>query len=323
MSLGGYLTDGNKPNLTRVEHFIQAVGFYQDKIFQKRARLHQRQAERIKREKAQAKRDDSEPDSLLPVARFNGSRLALGPSLAPFQQKMESLGQPYKMRRLSSSTTIGAAIVEAEDSMHFNVHEYKEELKAKLKELIRDKSDIFNSENQEEDKIKLGEPGWKERYYVEKFSANTPEEMEAIRKDVVLRYTEGLCWVMHYYYEGVCSWWWFYPYHYAPFASDLKDLGQLDIQFVLGSSFKPFNQLLGVFPAASAHALPEQYRKLMSDPNSPIIDFYPTDFEIDMNGKRYSWQGIAKLPFIDEERLLAEVAKIEHTFEGVRSTEKV
>ncbi|XVF63713.1 hypothetical protein PTKIN_Ptkin09bG0108300 [Pterospermum kingtungense] len=322
-ALGGYLTDGSKPNLSGVEHFIQAVGSYEDKIFQKRARLHQRQSERIKREKAQARRgDDAEPqvqpDSLVPVARFHGSRLASGPSRAPFQKKMVyndngSSSQPHKVRRLSSGATIGAAIVEAEDSIETDVHENKEELKAKLKESIREKSDVFNSKNHEEDKIKLGEPGWKERYYEEKFSAKTPEEMEAIRKDVVLRYTEGLCWVMHYYYEGVCSWRWFYPYHYAPFASDLKDLGQLDIQFEMGSPFKPFNQLLGVFPAASSHALPEQYRKLMTDPNSPIIDFYPTDFEVDMNGKRYSWQGIAKLPFIDEERLLSEVAKIEHT----------
>ncbi|KAL9232869.1 hypothetical protein vseg_007932 [Gypsophila vaccaria] len=50
-ALGGYLTDGSKPNLTKVEYFIQVVGSYEDQIFDKRARLHQRQADRIKREK--------------------------------------------------------------------------------------------------------------------------------------------------------------------------------------------------------------------------------------------------------------------------------
>ncbi|XP_010244085.1 PREDICTED: 5'-3' exoribonuclease 3-like isoform X2 [Nelumbo nucifera] len=328
-AMGGYLTNSSKPNLSRVEHFIQAVGSFEDKIFQKRARLHQRQAERIKREKAQAKRgDDAEPqvmpDSLVAVAHFHGSRLASAPSPSPYKQKgsnnsstssmsviKENL-RPRKVACLSSGSTIGAAIVEAENSLAM-IHENKEELKMKLKELIREKSDLFNSENMEEDKVKLGDPGWKERYYEQKFSVKTPDELERIRKDVVLRYTEGLCWVMHYYYEGVCSWQWFYPYHYAPFASDLKDLGQLEIRFTLGAPFKPFNQLMGVFPAASSHALPEQYRKLMTDLNSPIIDFYPIDFEVDMNGKRYSWQGIAKLPFIDEDRLLAEIKKVENT----------
>lgn len=324
-SMGGYLTDSWKPNLDRVEHFIQAVGSYEDKIFQKRARLHQRQAERIKRGKAQARRgDDAEPQvqpDLVPVSQFRGSRLASGPVPSPYQRSGsgnnhrdgEGNSLAHKVARSSSAATVGAAIVEAENSLEIEAQENKEELKAKLKEIIRGKSDVFNSENAEDDKVKLGEPGWKDRYYEEKFSAATPEEREEIRKDVVLRYTEGLCWVMHYYYEGVCSWQWFYPYHYAPFASDLKDLGQLDIKFELGSPFKPFNQLLGVFPSASAHALPEHYRKLMTDPNSPIVDFYPTDFEVDMNGKRYSWQGIAKLPFIDEARLLAVVADIEHT----------
>ncbi len=74
--------------------------------------------------------------------------------------------------------------------------------------------------------------------------------------------------------------------------------------------FKPLEQLMSVFPAASGNFIPPTWRALMSDIDSPIIDFYPTNFKIDLNGKKYAWQGVALLPFVDEKRLLETVADI-------------
>lgn len=71
-----------------------------------------------------------------------------------------------------------------------------------------------------------------------------------IANRVTKSYMEGLCWVLEYYYQGVPAWDWFYPYHYAPFAQDFRDVGSMDIKFETSIPFKPFAQLLGVFPAA-------------------------------------------------------------------------
>lgn len=52
----------------------------------------------------------------------------------------------------------------------------------------------------------------------------------------------------------------YYPYHYAPFLSDIKKVSGLKLTFDLGKPFMPFQQLLAVLPAASMELLPEAYR---------------------------------------------------------------
>ena len=47
---------------------------------------------------------------------------------------------------------------------------------------------------------------------------------------------------------------------------------------------------MGVLPKASCHCLPPAYQPLFSAHDSPILDFYPQHFQIDMNGKRFAWQ---------------------------------
>ncbi|KAG9314777.1 hypothetical protein JVU11DRAFT_3860 [Chiua virens] len=150
---------------------------------------------------------------------------------------------------------------------------------------------------------------WKRGYYREKLniSYDNPEQMGPF----IFRYAEGLQWVMHYYYSGVASWGWFYNYHYAPRISDLRGLEEMEFQFDLGKPFRPFEQLMGVLPSASKDLIPRAYQNLMYDSNSPILDFYPQEFEQDLNGKRQEWEAIVKIPFIDEARLLKAMASRE------------
>ncbi|KAI0309655.1 XRN 5'-3' exonuclease N-terminus-domain-containing protein [Amylostereum chailletii] len=159
---------------------------------------------------------------------------------------------------------------------------------------------------EQEDTVKLWEPGYKERYYRQKFGVER-SDLE-LRKSLTTSYVEGLAWVLRYYYQGTPSWNWYYPYHFAPFAADFEDVNKMDINFNLGQPFKPYEQLMGVFPSASRQHIPSVFHHLMTDEDSPIIDFYPLTFDIDMNGKRMLWQGVALLPFIDEKRLLEAMA---------------
>ena len=51
-----------------------------------------------------------------------------------------------------------------------------------------------------EDEVRLYEDGWKDRYFRSKFDVSADDT--EFRRKVVEKYTEGLCWVLSYYYQG-------------------------------------------------------------------------------------------------------------------------
>merc|ERR1712166_1355621 len=189
-----------------------------------------------------------------------------------------------------------------------------EEMADNFKEILKGTMKAKQIHEDVEDNVRLGETGWKDRYYTGKFGDKIHEENFC--SDLWKSYVEGLCWVVKYYYVGCPSWSWYYPYHYAPFASDLRSLEQYGpIEFGPSAPFTPFEQLMGVLPANSSHCLPEPCQKLMTSPTSPILDFYPKDFELDPNGEAMTWKWIALLPFIDAPRLQKNVKLVSNMFD--------
>lgn len=84
----------------------------------------------------------------------------------------------------------------------------------------------------------------------------------------------------------------------------MKDFLSHDIQFDIGKPFLPFEQLLAVLPAASKELLPQAFQGLMTNSNSELIEYYPKDFETDLNGKKNEWEAVVLIPFIEENSLL-------------------
>ena len=181
---------------------------------------------------------------------------------------------------------------------------FKEVIKESLKFDDIEKVETYN------DEVQLGKAGYKERFYRTKFRSAGADFVELLK----FKYVEGLAWVYNYYYSTCCDWEWFYPFHYAPFASDLTTIQRFTFVFIQGEPVNPIEQLLSVLPPYSQKFLPEQLRILMSSNESPIIDLFPVNFRLDINGHPYSWMGVNLLPFPDTKRIIKLVRAYENTF---------
>jgi 5'-3' exoribonuclease 2 len=117
-------------------------------------------------------------------------------------------------------------------------------------------------------------------------------------------YVRGMQWVIHYYTQGIPSWSWQFPYLYGPFIHDICQMTDYEFKpYSITKPYKPFQQLLAVLPPSSSKLIPSPLDNLLTSENSPIREYYPSDFEVDISGKRAEWEGIVVLPTIDMKRI--------------------
>lgn len=307
----GYLTNSGEVNLERVQMILHDLGLAEDDIFTNRQKREIQFRQRDKMNKRQQRPNFENMHN----SQFAPTQVGKGIQPKAIENVRQEIANIRRMdlkrdnKALENFLAPSNAGPSSSDQTNAPNRKRKanDSIDDSLNSSVDSSGDAGEAEKEEDpdanDEVRLWEPGFKDRYYESKFDVGADNLQ--FRYSIALQYVRGLCWVLKYYYQGCASWDWYFPYHYAPFASDFVNIAGLSTQFERHTKpFNPLEQLMGVFPAASSVHVPEPWAQLMSDADSEIIDFYPEDFKIDLNGKKFAWQGVALLPFVDEKRLI-------------------
>lgn len=113
-------------------------------------------------------------------------------------------------------------------------------------------------------------------------------------KNILEEYLKGFQWIFYYYNTGEpISWKWYYPFHYVPHARILSEHvpEQINFNFEKSSPSSIDEQLLRVLPPNSkAFIKPELYH---------FFDNLSTNFKLDFSGKKYDWEAVVIVDFIE------------------------
>lgn len=184
-------------------------------------------------------------------------------------------------------------------------------------EFTRPKHPLHSKYNKEFDKINYYNDNWEEQYYKINLNIKDPKEVLTFKNKICHQYLMSMQFVLNYYTIGKLDTQWYNPFMISPLITTLynyilnetKDNNlNFDKEFnTKNPFFKPVEQLLIVIPPSLHHCLPTKYAKFMTDINSPIIDYFPHSFELDViNG--YKWiYSEPILPNIDLQRFLTAI----------------
>ncbi|CAL4126734.1 unnamed protein product, partial [Meganyctiphanes norvegica] len=278
-SLDGYLHEGGYLNLKRFEKFMEKLSEFD--------------AEKFDEENADLK-------------FFSAKRSAdAWQSKRSVDERMKTM-QTFQFEDDNNENMFGALDHLDDQEMNVMAKETLKRLGVSDNPFDDDSEDEEESEKDEnEDEESLFESEFrqhKQDYYIRKM--NFEKVTKHVLYDQATNYVRAIQWILHYYYNGIQSWSWFYPHHYAPYISDVRNFSDMKMNFDMGQPFMPNEQLLGVLPPLSKKLLPAVYRGLMVNEDSPLLEFYPEDFQTDMNGKAQDWEAVVLIPFIDQEMML-------------------
>ena len=138
--------------------------------------------------------------------------------------------------------------------------------------------------------------------YCEEYFGKGKRKLKKISHD----YLDGLQWVMKYYKNGCQDWKWHYAYDYAPPANIISENLDSYVCPKYGKTMPltPYQQLLAIIPPKSKNLLPFPLNNLLTDDKSPLKNYCPEKFEIDLSGKKYEYQGVVLLPMINPELII-------------------
>jgi 5'-3' exoribonuclease 2 len=149
------------------------------------------------------------------------------------------------------------------------------------------------------------------KYYEQKFGLDlcNVEESQAQIKQLCIEYIRGLNFVMTYYTDGIPTFDWVYPYHYAPLMCDLYEVAK-SFKLMQWNQLQEWeykqpltlNQaLLGVIPPSSRAVCPPAVTKVLQKHiDDPL---FSEQFEVDLQGKQQEYEAVCLLPNVSYTQL--------------------
>lgn len=124
------------------------------------------------------------------------------------------------------------------------------------------------------------------------------------RKDLSLitsSYLKTIQWNLFYYYRGIPSWDWHYPFNHGPFATDLLDVDAFDATFNLGRPVSTLTHLLAILPPQCEQLLPMALRDIV---RTKLAHSYPVEVVRELMSStlvnKRQWKNQTILPIIDK-----------------------